>query len=447
MMARPRFDSRCNDAPLFQVGLSLVVVLAAAGCNSFEDTPSCDPACTEPFVCVEDRGECRPRTIDAYDIERPGRSLETARVDDDVVFSSVHPERGLVAAGSTRSGAPTYVLAELEGSPPFATSIAGDETANLAAVAWLDETDGYRLSLRRGDNWRPSSPVDPPDQNYTGSTHFDLAVDSEGALFLVFRSAERRTLRVLSRREDGDRKAWQLETIDDGSAVPGRSDCSTTSSLPDAPGVGLDPDVEVSPAKSSELFASYYDSNCGDLRLAHFNEGEWSARVVDTGNYSVENDPTRRTGDVGRFSALSVRPNGSFAIAYQDVERGQLMFASESNGSIGTTRVDPGLQLDEFSQERKQLVGAFADLTFDEGGRPYIAYLNGTEMRLQFAYRARGNQGRYRWFHSPIGPPPPAGTYANVEIRDDRLRLFSEKLDRTENGYESTLTTITREPP
>lgn len=446
-MARPRFDSRYKDAPLVRVGLCLAVVLATAGCDPFGDNPSCDADCTEPFVCDENRGECRPRTTDFYDIDRPGRSLETARVDDGVVFSSIHPERGLVTAGSTRSDAPTYVLDELGGSRPFATSIAGDESSNLAAVAWLDETDGYRLSVRRGGEWRPSSEVEAPDQSYTGSEHFDLAVDSEGALFLVFRSAERRSLRMLSREEDGDRETWQLETIDDGSAVASRSDCSATSSLPDAPGVGLDPDVEISPAKSSELFVSYYDSNCGDLRLAHFSEGEWSVRVVDTGNYSVENDPTRRSGDVGRFSALAVHPNNSFAVAYQDVERGQLMFASESNGNIGTTQVDPGLQLDEFSQERKQLVGAFADLTFDEGGRPYIAYLNGSEMRLQFAYRARDNQGRYRWFHSPLGPPPPAGTYANIEIRDDRIRLYSEKLDRTDNGYESTLTTVSRELP
>jgi hypothetical protein len=252
----------------------------------------------------------------------------------------------------------------------------------------------------------------------------DLVV-SDAQKRLVFRGGNTDGLLELTRRPDDD---WRLTTIDRGGAVADRRRCSGASTTPSRSGVGYNPDAEVI---ESTAFVSYYDANCGDLRLARRTDGSWRVDVLDTGDFTLSGAGGRReSGDVGRFSSLTSDNDGNLAVAYQDVGRGRLMFAQQTSNGIEIELADPGLHTDGSSRRRKQFVGAFADLVFTRGGSelPCIAYMNGSESRGRLACRVQRSGGS-SWRHISLEPPPPSGFYAAIEAPSpSEIAVFAERL-------------------
>jgi hypothetical protein len=240
----------------------------------------------------------------------------------------------------------------------------------------------------------------------------------------------------LTRRPDGD---WELSTIDEGGAVADRRRCSSASGDPFRSGVGYDPDLEVI---EGTAFVSYYDANCGDLRLARRSGGSWRVNILDTGDFTLSGAGGRReSGDVGRFSSLTADNDGNLAIAYQDAGRGRLMFARQTSNGFEIELADPGLHTDGSSRRRKQMVGAFADLVFTRGGDelPCIAYMNGSEARTRLTCRVRGPNGS-TWKHISLEPPPPSGFYTSIEApAPTDIAVFAERLLPNGNDMTSQL--------
>ena len=422
-----------------QIGQSLLLVAAASlllatGCSPPDDR-RCSPECGETYTCDRDEGVCRPKSLDSYRGTVPGRRLVSDLVDGRVYAAAIAPAERLVVAGRPGKPSSMRVLDRLaRGATP---AVALDTSDKRVAVAWSDAENRFRVALRKSDEWAVSDPVSiGPGSNYRVTQHFDVAVGEDGHVHLVFRDRLTGGLQHLYRTASG----WTLQTIDDGEARRGSSGCQSDQADPTRSGVGYEPDVEFG---AQTLYVSYYDARCGNLRLAHRTDNGWVVRVVDTGDFSIGAQSVRQPGDVGRFSSLVVNPSGDVAVAYHDQRRGRLLYATESDDEFDVQLVDPGVQLDSFSQKRKQIVGAFADLAFrrvENRNIPYIAYLNGSENRLRLAYRIQTSNQGGRWIHRTLEPDPPTGFFARVEVTaGSDVVVLSEKLDVTPSGASSRL--------
>lgn len=128
------------------------------------------------------------------------------------------------------------------------------------------------------------------------------------------------------------------------------------------------------------LAVSYYDSLNGNLLLANGNlTSGFTIRVLD-GKDAQGAD----TGDVGRYTSLAIRGDGTLGIAYQDGENGWLKFWSGAIGSAGSISiVDQGAD-----SEVRAIVGADAKLLFGPDGEPRIAYQDQTFNDLKYAVRS-----------------------------------------------------------
>ncbi len=422
-------------------GLLVAVCLGAAGCELFAGDEQCGSPCRATFTCDSSAGVCRPKSLSSFGgnpESPPARHLAAAPDGDAVLLAALAPEHDLVVAG--RPGSDWSVLDRLEDTAD--RSVAVDTTPERASVAWLGDDARFRLATRREGRWRVAS-VDT-DSSYQGTRHLDV-VDGNQGRRILFRDREQERLLALRERPDAP---WELELVDDGTAVPERSDCSAGGGDPARSGVGLDPDAE---RIDATLFVSYYDAECGDLRLGRRVDGSWRADVLATGDFVLPGaSDTQQAGDVGRFSSLAADSQGRLAVAYQDVRRGRLMFARQTSDGFDTQLVDPGIRLDEFSQERKQLVGAFADLTFRREGSeeiPYIAYMNGSGARLRLANRASDSSDA-NWLHRTLDPPSPAGFYAAIAFSEgSEIAIFAERLTRGDGGFASRLVEVRREVP
>lgn len=423
-MERPTFSTG-GPGPWTSLALWSCVAALLAGCNPGPDGSRCDPECTSTFRCDADQGRCRPKTLTEYELDPPGRGLSATEFGESAFLSAIHPRRQLVVAGRADRDRGLRVLAELESGAGERTAIDGSAEADVVSVAWRSADGVYRISERRDGNWQRGRRVEV-EEEYAGSGDFDVAVDADGRTHLLFRDRDSNHLRHLAPAEE---PSWTLQTVDDGTTVQSRTSCA-----PSGPDLGYDPDAEfVARGLSTELSVSYYDSNCGDLRIARRSNDSWSVRVVDRGTFSIRNGDrsVERAGDVGRFSSLAATPEGELALAYQDRRRAGVSYATESNGGFGTALIDPGLE-----GRRKHFRGAFADLAFDAGGTPYIVYLDGTTARLRLASPRSGETG---WILRPIESEPPVGFYAQIVAGDGQLTLLAERLVRTEEGYRSRL--------
>lgn len=407
--------------------VAAVLAVGAAGCDAFTDDDTCSSDCRPTFTCDDRDGECRPRTfasLTTSDRKPPARHLATdTRGDSSVFVAALAPRQNLVVTGPADAGNELTVLARLE--DPEQSTVAIDTTDEAVAVAWLDSDRRYRLATRRDGSWE----VDrlDTDREYRGSRHMDVVTGTsrERVVFHGDSADNADELLELTRRPDGD---WELSTIDEGGGVAGRRRCSSTSGDPSRSGVGYDPDVEVI---GGTAFVSYYDANCGDLRLARLADGSWRVDVLDTGDFTLSGAGGRReSGDVGRFSSLTADNDGNLAVAYQDAGRGRLMFAQQTANGFEIELADPGLHTDGSSRRRKQIVGAFADLVFTRGGSelPCIAHMNGSEARTRLTCRVQRSNGS-SWRHISLEPPPPSGFYAGIEAPTPTdIAVFAERL-------------------
>ena len=421
------------------LALGIAAALIPLACNPFNKGETCSPACESTFRCDETDGVCRPKPLTNYRSDAPARRLASAVVGDEAFVAAIAPDRRLVVAGRPGDLDSYVVLDRLDNADRAAVAIGGD--ADRLYVAWL-AGGAYRLATRRGGDWTVDEVA--ADGDYRGSRHFDLA-SAAGRPYLVFRDRQAGGLMALVDRPDGP---WTLQAIDDGTAADDRSQCPAAVGDPSRTGVGFEPDAAWI---DGTVFVSYYDADCGDLRLARHSGDTWGVSVIDTGDYILDvAEGIRESGDVGRFSSLAADTEGNVAVAYQDVGRGRLLFAQETSSGFDVQLVDPGIQLDEFSQKRKQLVGAFADLAFqrvDNNDVPYIAYMNASETQIRLAYRVRRSDSN-QWLHRTLDPEPPTGFFTAIEAPTaSGIVVFAERLDPTDDGIVSRLVRMEQEVP
>ena len=286
-------------------------------------------------------------------------------------------------------------------------------------MAWVDLQGRYRIAQRPveagNDRWEIRSPPVTARDNraafsYDPSEDLALALEGEEGLpHVVFRDSELGALRHLWLDAEG---SWRLETIDDGIEDQELARfCPPQAREAADRGVGWWPDVVLGQAPG-ELAVAYHDADCGDLRMAVRRSERWLRAVVDDGaRPGLAGDGLGARATVGRFASLAtdVRAGGwLYHLAYYDDSRGQLAYAlgDPVRGSFTVEVVDRGLELDEEPRIRKHLVGAFASLSLDDSGSPWISYFDATATSIKVARRQEEEDGwlrrRLEW-QGPVG--------------------------------------------
>lgn len=382
------------------------------GCKEpkLEECPTC-PAGT---VCNLASGICEESVLARFEAEIvPGRAVRITADGARVAVASIDPTtRSLLVGVVTPSAREFHVLQRF-------TRIDGKHLAmasspDTVAVAWLDESGVYQIAFRQrgaaNDSWQAILVNNQPGsaEEYDGSEEFDLSIDAQGGIHLVFQDSRLRTLRYLSRADAA--ADWTLNTIDDGFSQVGPVVCSEERRLSARLGVGVEPDLQI---RGNELYVAYHDADCGDLRLARRVEQQWIVSVVDTGEVDVDSLRLHERGVVGRFPSLAFDTQGRIGLAYHDVSRGRVLLATAQSGIFTMEEVDPGIERDDSSRLQKQLVGAFTRLVFDDFDIPRVVYMNATSTHLRSAHRMQETNGQGRWVQRTLDARAPVGFFAD----------------------------------
>ena len=167
--------------------------------------------------------------------------------------------------------------------------------------------------------------------------------------------------------------------------------------------MALDPD-------DGTAYISYYDTTYDDLRVAKY--------VGAGGNCGPHNDWSCETvdyvGDVGRYSSIAVDPTDHYPIiAYYDASHGALKLAIASAvGWIIKTIDDPMLGS----------TGLYASLKLDSTGKPRIAYYFSNFMGADSLWYAEyvgggtGNCGGNNYQCDPVDSGDRVGKYASLAL-------------------------------
>jgi len=169
---------------------------------------------------------------------------------------------------------------------------------------------------------------------------------------------------------------------------------------------------------SGTPYVSYYDATYNDLRMAKYlgsggncgPNNDWSCETVDS------------AGDVGKYSSIAVDPTDNYPIiAYYDATNGALKLAIGSGvGWIYKTIHDPLLGT----------AGLYASLKLDSTGKTRIAYyfsnLMGADSLWYVKYvgGGAGNCGGNDYQCDPIDSGDQVGKYASLALdSSDRPRI------------------------
>lgn len=374
------------------------------------------PTCPAGMTCSVERGVCEDSVLVRFEAEMiPGRAVRIANDDERVAVASFDPQsKSLLVGVVTPASREFHVLqrfGRVEGK-----HLAMASSHEMVAVAWLEETGVYQIAMRRrgaaNHSWQAVRVQGNTEQGgtdgYEGSEEFALSIDDQGGIHLVFQDSRLRTLRYLSRLDES--AGWKSETIDDGFSQVGPPVCSRERRQSVRLGVGVEPDIQL---RGNELYVAYHDADCGDLRLARRVDQQWVVSVVDTGGVDMDAMRLHERGVVGRFPSLAFDSQGQIGLAYHDVSRGRVLFATARDGIFNMEEVDPGLERDESSQLQKQLVGAFTRLVFDDFDVPRVVYMNATNTHLRSAHRLQENNGQGRWLQRTLDARAPVGFFAD----------------------------------
>lgn len=442
----------------------LLAFAFGAGCKTSEDA-DCSPACAEGSTCDPDTNTCVAPQLQPFTGPLPGRGVRLKVRDERAYLAILHPTEKRLLVGEASAGEEPilYTLREFSRRPPQKVALATSET--LIAVAWLDANSLYQIALRRldapADQWQfftseANGELDTSD--YRGSQHFDLSVHTQGLdqgattegsqrLRLVFHDARTRGLRVISAAFDVPQTAranpWTLHNIDDPAEQADLVNCSASQRERVGRGIGFEPNII---HRDASTYVAYQDGDCGDLRLARRLDGQWRVSVVDTGESTRENEHAMARGNTGRFASIGLDGRQKLAIAYHDVTRGELRVALERAGSFDIEVVDPGLQTDAASRQRKHPVGGFASLSFDADDIPWIAYLDATTTRLRLAHRSRNFGANGRWIHRTLDATAPTGFSTSLGYSPEfGMAVAAEHLAPSPDGLNSALHFLTEE--
>jgi len=399
---------------------------------------ACPEVCPRGETCDDSRGVCEPAALSKFVSETtPGKNVRLAARDERVFVTMFEPSNRSILAGEMNTEGANLVLLASVRSPEHRVQIATSSTRVF--VVWLSELGSFELAYR---NIRASNSVwtfrtMETGEAYGGTEEFDLDVDGDGNVFVAFQGTDH-TLKLLSGSPDSAAD-FRLRSVDDGSASNNGIACpDSLRDNQDASGVGIEPSIVVGPGT---LAISYFDVDCGDLRLAQQNQdGGFLIDVVDTGSFEGELAPMQR-GRAGRYSSIAVDPStGGVAVAYMDEARSRVVFASHDVTGYRIEIVDDGVELDEFARERKALVGAFTKLSFTSGGAANITYMNTSATEVLVARRPNGGS---RWFGQTLSAEGLVGFSVDHVYSDESgLVVASERLNVGPDGYESTLEAI-----
>jgi len=232
-----------------------------------------------------------------------------------------------------------------------------DATNNAAKLALL-ETDG---------SWR----VESIDATSSVGSDCDLAVDDDDVLHVAYRDLTYRALRY-AKRVDG---IWRIEYVDTGSdeKLPVESVCPAEQRKKAKRGVGFDAHIVV---QGATPVISYFDADCGALRLARKAASEWSLQVLDGWDASRYTGPSAEPPtEVGRFNDLALDLQGNLAIAYFEGPSGVLKVVRFEAGLPIIELADDGLRRSEGEVVRKHIVGQNPSIAFD-GDMAIVAHLD-----------------------------------------------------------------------
>lgn len=410
----------------------IVAALGAvsAGCPDNPGGP-CATECEEGFVCDETTATCVRPTLPTWDDEPPGRGSRVTIAGGLAVTASIDPVSRSVVTGAGLRDVPFdfRILGRLGRTAPARVSI--DASASRIAIVWVGEGGRFRVAWRestgRHERWSVTTVVPPEGVTYAATEHFDVGVDDAGGVQIAYRDRDR-TLRLVQHPEPLGTSGWTFALIDDGSPTAGGTTCPEREAG-SRQGVGFEPDLVIRPENAT---VTYQDVDCGDLRIASTTSDGWRVSAIDVGD-PLPSSSGGGTARVGRFSSLSFDTTGRPHVAYNDESFGRLLLATTETGSDWNVEiVDRGVTLDVGSRERKDVVGAFAAISFDERSLPSITYLDATSTSLRIALRSSNDEG---WVRRALDSEGAVGFFADHAYDATIGRVaVSEKLSRDDEG-------------
>lgn len=390
----------------------ILAVLFLVGCPN-NTSRLCDPDCSLGEVCDYEVGECVRKPLELFKGALPGRSVQIGAAGNKVTYAGISPATlDLVAGYISDTDRDIKILTKLTRERPLAMAT----TATRTTVIWLGDDARFRLATRTPDTLWNFGVVES-ETVYAGTSNFTAAYDGADMLFIAFQGTDRK-LRVVS---SADLTEWNVALVDDGGIAANGIECPENLRGTRRPGgVGIDPSMVATP---DGMWISYQDADCGDLRLARSSGLVWSVDVVDTG--TPDATPIAQRGRTGRWSSIGVGPSGRVGIAYQDELHGTLKYATPSDRAFLIETVDDGYELDVNANQRKDTVGAWAQLAFDARGAPTIVYMNQSSADLRLAQRP---QDGARWVQRTLASEGLVGFHAGlIETPQGRL-VISERL-------------------
>ena len=296
--------------------------------------------------------------ISAYDTE--GRDLVLGvwdRVDGRLNYQTVDSNRdvGLYSAIDLYS----------DGRPAIAYR---DSSLARLMFAYMDE----------GGQWRTEVIDDTADVG----VDLDLTIDSEDVPHVSYRDRTYQVLRYALRSQE----IWRFDFVDTGadppSQIPVEEACPEEQRSRVNRGVGYQSHLVVSGATP---VVSYYDADCGTLRLARKSGGSWVLRVIDGASDPL---PSQNAGTrVGHYNDIAIDAKGDPVVAFFDGGEGTLKIARSLDGVPLIELIDDGRRRDE-TGERKIIVGQFPSIAFDTDGSAVISHINGATLGLLLSTRS-----------------------------------------------------------
>ena len=232
--------------------------------------------------------------------------------------------------------------------------------------------------------------IDTVDSPNDVGQHVSVAIDPDnGTTYISYYDATYNDLRMAkyvgSGGDCGPNNAWSCETVD---------------SVGD---VGKYSSIAVDPTDNYPIIAYYDASNGGVLKLAIGSGVGWIIKTI--------HDPL--LGSVGWYASLKLDSTGKTRIAYyfsNFMGDDNLWYAEYIGGGAGNC-TDNDYQCD--SIDSGDQMGKYASLALDSFDRPRIAYYDGGNDALMYAYQNGGS-----WTISEILPTN-SGQYASLYVDVD----------------------------
>lgn len=265
------------------------------------------------------------------------------------------------------------------------------------AIAYLDVVSNQlKFTFFNEQGVWQSEAIDPQ----TRAEGVDLAIDADATPHVTWRDTTSRTLRYARRSQ----RSWNIENVDFGSdppeRIPEEEACPEEQRRAVGLGVGFGSHITV---QGSTPVISYYDADCGALRIARGGaDARWKLRVLD--GWSRERfaltgplpEPQTR---VGRFNDLAVDALGQLAVVYFDATRGELRAVNLTGVN---ELVDSGARTAEDSSlVVKHIVGQLPSIAFDPAGHTVVAHLDAATHQVLLS---TGDGAR--WHTEPVDGGP-----------------------------------------